>query len=102
MKQNISIYDVKEDLEGFHKRYHIIDVRTLIEYEPRHIPEAVNIPLHHFEHALEDLRKLSDEKPLLLYCEHGRRSEGALAFLQEHGVDNVAHITEGFYLWNII
>ena len=66
----------------------ILDVRTLDEYEKKHIPHAVNLPL-------EDLRNDKFEQipdknqTLLLYCWTGRRAQDAAQLLVDKGYKNV-------------
>ena len=66
----------------------IVDVRTVDEYEKKHIPHALNIPL-------EDLRNGKFEQipdknqTLLLYCWTGRRAQDAAQVLVDKGYKNV-------------
>ena len=66
----------------------ILDVRTVDEYEKKHIPHAVNIPL-------EDLRegkfsKLPDkDATILTYCWTGRRAQDSAQILVDKGYKNV-------------
>ena len=66
----------------------IVDVRTQEEYDKKHIPKAICVPI-------EDLRagnfdKLPDKnKTLMLYCWTGRRSADAAALLVKQGYRNV-------------
>ena len=65
-----------------------MDVRTPQEFEKKHLPDAVLIPL-------EDLRKgkldaLPDKNAkIIVYCWTGRRAEDAAALLTEKGYTNV-------------
>ena len=66
----------------------ILDVRTPAEYEKRHIPNSVLLPI-------EELRKgnfepLKDKNQrILIYCWTGRRAEDSAAILIENGYERV-------------
>ena len=66
----------------------LLDVRTLEEYEKKHIPNAVLLPI-------EELRKgnfspLQDKnQKILIYCWTGRRAEDAAKILVDEGYTNV-------------
>ena len=66
----------------------VLDVRTADEYEKKHIPNAISLPL-------EDLRNgnfasLPDRnQTILIYCWTGRRAQDAAQLLAEKGYKNV-------------
>ena len=69
--------------------YIIVDVRTPEEYNKKHIPNAVLLPI-------DDIKKgnVSDVLPdknqtLLIYCWTGRRAEDSAALLADMGYENV-------------
>ena len=70
------------------KNYLIVDVRTKEEYEKKHIPNSILIPV-------EDLRegkfeKLPDKNQMILiYCWTGRRVEDSAKILVANGYTNV-------------
>ena len=70
------------------KNFLIVDVRTQEEYDKKHIPNAILVPI-------DDLRAgkfaaLSDKnKTLLVYCWTGRRAEDAAKILVDNGYKNV-------------
>lgn len=60
----------------------IVDVRTVAEFERKHIPHAVNIPLD----SLRDrLHELSQEREIWVVCGVGQRAYNATRILQQHG-----------------
>ena len=62
----------------------VVDVRTVEEYENKHIPGAVLIPINEIKNGR--LEKLPDKNQiLLLYCWTGRRSEDAAKILSQNG-----------------
>lgn len=66
----------------------ILDVRTLEEYDEKHIPGAVVIPNETI--TKEPLKELPDlEQEILVYCRSGNRSRQAAEKLIEAGYTNV-------------
>ena len=58
------------------KDYLIVDVRSKEEYDKRHIPGAILLPIDDIRAGKTDV--LSDQRQtLLLYCWTGRRAEDA-------------------------
>lgn len=66
----------------------VIDVRSPGEYNPEHLPTAVNIPLDVIETALP-VRVPDKNKVLLLHCQSGRRSALAMKKLKSIGYTHV-------------
>lgn len=66
----------------------ILDVRTLEEYEKKHIPNSVLLPLDEIKKKNFSSLKDKDQK-ILIYCWTGRRAENAAAILVENGYTNV-------------
>ena len=66
----------------------ILDVRTVEEYEKKHIPNAVLLPIEEIKKG--NFSPLKDKKQkILIYCWTGRRAENAAAILVENGYTNV-------------
>ncbi|MEI7997146.1 MAG: FAD-dependent oxidoreductase, partial [Methylococcaceae bacterium] len=60
----------------------IVDVRTTAEFQQKHIPRAVNIPLD----SLRDrLQELSQEREIWVVCGVGQRAYNATRILQQNG-----------------
>ncbi len=71
--------------------YILLDVRTVQEYEERHIPGAINIPNELI--GGEELDELPDkEQVILVYCRSGNRSKQASAKLVKMGYRNIVEI----------
>jgi rhodanese-related sulfurtransferase len=51
----------------------VVDVRTNAEFQARHLPNALHIPLEEIE-SLAGRRIKDKDQVLLLHCETGRRS----------------------------
>ena len=66
----------------------IVDVRTVDEYEKKHIPHAVNIPLENLREG--KFEQIPDKnQTLLLYCWTGRRAQDAAQVLVDKGYKKV-------------
>jgi hydroxyacylglutathione hydrolase len=68
----------------------IVDVRGQSEYDQIHIPNALNIPLGHLPRHLEGLPQ---ERPIILQCASGYRSQIATTYLLGQGFRNVYNLT---------
>ncbi len=60
----------------------LVDVRTEAEFQLKHIPQAVNIPLDSLRQRLDEL---SQEREIWLVCGVGQRAYNATRILQQHG-----------------
>jgi phage shock protein E len=65
----------------------ILDVRTDGEYRSDHISGAKHIPLQELEYRFEEISKLN--KPVIVHCASGMRSEKASKFLNSCGIDAI-------------
>lgn len=69
----------------------IIDVRSLEEYNEKHIAQSVNLELALVESELESLCP-DKERELIFYCAAGVRSQKALETALELGYENVCNL----------
>lgn len=77
----------------------VLDVRTFKEYEELgHIPGALLLPVDLIASAPAALPE--DGKPLLVYCEHGVRSQYAAQVLAQAGIENVLNLIGGMSCWS--
>ena len=83
-----------EDLLASGDDIAVVDVRSKGEYDEGHIDRAQNIDFDDFENNLTILDDYK-EKPVLLYCKTGNRSEKAAKILQKHGFKKVYNATDG-------
>lgn len=60
----------------------LLDVRTPKEYKERHIQGANNLPIDILDKVYTYLPR---DKPIVVYCRTGSRSEVAAKFLREQG-----------------
>lgn len=65
---------------------HLIDVRSEEEHRRGAIQGAINIPLQTLPHAIRDMHP---ERPLIVYCASGGRSNMAKQYLQQMGFSTV-------------
>ena len=69
----------------------IVDVRAQDEYDKKHIPNALLVPIDDLRAG--DFSKLPDKNaPLLVYCWTGRRAEEAAKILVDNGYQNVSDL----------
>jgi len=73
---------------------HIVDVRTVKEFDKGHIDNAMNIPLADFTNFGKTLEK--DNKPFYVHCQSGYRSAVAVSILRAKGFKNVCNIQGGY------
>lgn len=76
----------------------VLDVRTPGEYEQLgHIPHAWLLPVDLIASAPAVLPK--EDRPVLVYCEHGVRSVAASRLLSAAGIDHVLNLAGGLAVW---
>ncbi|MCB2294028.1 rhodanese-like domain-containing protein [Clostridium algoriphilum] len=76
----------------------ILDVRTKEEYDNGHIPGAKLVPVQVLPTKLDQL-DIYKNKPVLVYCESGRRSPTAVDTLVSNDFQNVYHLSRGIASW---
>lgn len=77
----------------------VLDVRTDLEYNLGHYPEAIHIPTANLANEVET--KLPNKKtPVLIYCNTGQRSRYAADLLKKKGYESVRYITGPY--WSLL
>ncbi|THF62344.1 rhodanese-like domain-containing protein [Pseudothauera nasutitermitis] len=76
----------------------VVDVRNDGEYAQGHIPNALHVPLADLERRKGELEKYRD-RPLVLCCQSGARSSGAIAALRKAGFEKLYNLRGGLYEW---
>ncbi|MES2766127.1 MAG: rhodanese-like domain-containing protein, partial [Bacteroidota bacterium] len=76
----------------------LIDVRTPGEFAAGHLQNAKNIDWNGAAFESE-VAQLDKEKPLLVYCQSGRRSDAAADKMRAMGFKNVLELDGGFAGW---
>lgn len=84
-----------ENLEKWIKENNptIVDVRAPIAYDLKHIEGSLNIPVDTFKTLIENGMPFPQNKPILLACAVGEKTEHYAAYLQSKGYD--AYSLEG-------
>ncbi|MFE2014974.1 rhodanese-like domain-containing protein [Streptomyces sp. NPDC059491] len=88
-----------DEAEARLSEWGVVDVRTPGEFASGRLPGAVNVPLDRIEDSVAALRETAADRPLLLVCASGPRSEKAAAALAVHGVAAVS-LTGGTRGWS--
>ncbi len=98
--QNVKILSVTDFSKKIteNKETQILDVRTSEEFTENHLAKAININWNG-QDFLEKVRFLDKEKPLLVYCLSGGRSNSAAQKLQSLGFKNVYNMEGGIAKW---
>ncbi len=76
----------------------ILDVRTPDEYRGSHVPGAINVPHDQISERLSELGTDRD-RPMIVYCESGRRAGLAQSALLEAGFSDVRHLEGDMRAW---
>jgi rhodanese-related sulfurtransferase len=77
-----------------HPDLHLLDVRTGLEFDELHVPQARNIPLHKFNpRTLVESGQITKDQPIYLLCRSGSRACKAADKLARAGLDAV--VVEG-------
>lgn len=76
----------------------VLDVRSAEEFAGGHIAQAINIPVGELAMRLGELKKYQ-EKPLLVNCQAGMRSEKACAILAKSEFKQLYNLTGGINGW---
>lgn len=77
----------------------LIDVREKYEWDGGHIEGAVLIPQAEFYDGRAQA-KISNDRPIVLYCHLGIRSAHALSALKQSGYEQVSHLRGGIVSWD--
>ncbi|MGY6278062.1 FAD-dependent oxidoreductase [Methylomonas sp. MgM2] len=84
-------------LDDPYSRAQLVDVRTVAEFEQKHIPGALNIPL---DSLRERLHELSREREVWVICGVGLRAYNATRILQQHGF-SVKNLSGGMQTYHV-
>ncbi len=63
----------------------LLDVRTPGEFRSGALPKAQNIPLQELDQRIKQIKKKN--RPVVAYCQSGRRSGMAVKLLRRQGVE---------------
>ncbi|MDX2163563.1 MAG: rhodanese-like domain-containing protein [bacterium] len=74
----------------------VIDVRAAGEYAEGHIPGALNLP---YGLLADHLAALPQDRPLIVHCQSGVRSQIAMSLLLKHGFTHAVNLAGGYAAW---
>jgi len=74
----------------------VLDVRTPREWQEKHIPRSVSIPLNH---VVERVSELPRDRFIVVHCAGGYRSAIAASILERHGFSTLADLVGGIAGW---
>ena len=94
---DLSVQEVKTKIDSGEEMV-ILDVRESWEFEGGHIEGAINLPWTSGV-LQEDYSLLPTDKPILVICQSGRRSEAASAWLEAQGFDEMLNMLGGMGSW---
>ncbi len=73
-----------------------VDVRSAERYQAGHIPGALNIE---WRQILERRGEISEDRPVVLYCDTGLASSRAYFILRLAGRENLKVLRGGYLMW---
>lgn len=76
----------------------VLDVRTVAEFEPSHIPGALNIPLSQLGEICADVAQRPAGR-IVVTCQAGPRSQQAESLLREQGCAQATVLDGGMNAW---
>jgi len=76
----------------------LVDVRTPDEYNTGHINGAINIDVNQNNFKTK-VNQLDKNKPVLVYCRSGKRSNNAAEMLKEMGFKRIVDLEGGILSW---
>lgn len=92
----ISVLNLSNQVEA----YTLLDSRTLPEFTTSHIPGAIFIGEDISPKDSATLHSIPIDKPVVVYCSVGLRSERAAEKLKEIGFENVFNLYGGIFEWS--
>lgn len=74
----------------------IIDIRNPREWNTKHIPGGINIPLNHLQERIQEVPR---DRRLAIHCAGGYRSSIAVSILNQYGITNLIELAGGITAW---
>ncbi|MCI5080562.1 MAG: rhodanese-like domain-containing protein [Saprospiraceae bacterium] len=85
------------ELEKNFDKYTLLDAREKEEFEVSHIPGAIHIGYDDF--SIDKVNKIDKDKPIVIYCSVGYRSEKVGEKLKTAGFTNVQNLFGSIFEW---
>ena len=98
--QSLVIQEVEKSnvIELIDEKVILVDLRTDLELERGTIAESINIDFRN-KSFIEKVSKLDKEKPYLVYCQSGNRSQKASIIMEYLGFKKIYHYKSGYSDW---
>jgi rhodanese-related sulfurtransferase len=94
--RNLSEQEMREKIESS-KSISVIDVREPYEFNVKHIPGAINVPLSKLKWRKVDV---PTDKEIVVYCQTGIRSkQAARLIMKRHKINELSQLSGGFFSW---
>jgi rhodanese-related sulfurtransferase len=81
-----------------HEKAVVVDVRDDKEFVEGHIINSIHIPLGNVQQRVNELNA-HREKPIIVSCRSGARSNAACSMLRKNGFENVFNLKGGIMAW---
>lgn len=78
---------------------YLLDVREPEEWAAGHAPGAHHLPMMEIPHRLAEVPSDGD---VVVVCRSGGRSGQVVAYLRQHGWDNVRNLAGGMQDWSVV
>jgi hydroxyacylglutathione hydrolase len=75
----------------------LLDIRNPREWQAKHIPESLNIPLNHMQERLGEIPR---GRRIAVHCAGGYRSSIAASILHQYGITNLIEMAGGLAAWD--
>jgi rhodanese-related sulfurtransferase len=75
----------------------VLDIRNPGEWETRHIPQSLNIPLNRIQERIAEVPR---GRRIVVHCAGGYRSSIAVSVLQQYGITNLIEMAGGLAAWD--
>ncbi|MEO6001302.1 MAG: rhodanese-like domain-containing protein [Chitinophagaceae bacterium] len=77
----------------------LLDVRTAVEYQNAHIKNSLQADWVNLEQFKDRVQYLDKNRPILIYCAVGGRSNAAADWLRKNGYSDVKELKGGLTAW---
>jgi rhodanese-related sulfurtransferase/glyoxylase-like metal-dependent hydrolase (beta-lactamase superfamily II) len=74
----------------------VLDIRSPREWETKHIPGSLNIPLNHLGERISEIPR---DRRIAVHCAGGYRSSIAASILHQYGITNLIEMAGGLAAW---
>ena len=98
--QSLAIQEVEKTnvVNLIDEKVTLVDLRTDLEFEKGTIAESINIDFRN-KTFIEKVSKLDKDKPYLVYCASGNRSQKASIIMEYLGFKKIYHYKSGYNDW---